>query len=66
MIHLLLNASRSTKRFVALSYDVLAIPVAMYLALALRHGTFSIKTTDAMYLMVAITGWSSPPLPLLS
>ena len=55
MIHLLLNASRSTKRFIALSYDVFAIPVAMYLALALRHGTFSIKTTEAMYLMVAIT-----------
>ncbi len=55
MIHILLNASRSTKRVIALAYDITAIPLAMYLALALRHGTFSIRANEDIYLMAAIT-----------
>lgn len=40
MIHHVLNASRPRKRFISIVYDALAIPLCLYLALALRHGTF--------------------------
>jgi len=38
MLKYLLNAPRPIKRLVSLSYDFLAIPLAIYTALALRHG----------------------------
>jgi len=39
MIHYILNASRPLKRFLSVSYDIVAIPVAIYMALALRYGS---------------------------
>jgi len=41
MISLILDASRPLKRLLSVSYDILAIPVAIYLALALRYGTLT-------------------------
>lgn len=38
MINVLLNSSRKTKRTITILYDALAIPLAIYSALALRHG----------------------------
>lgn len=38
MLHRLLNSSRSTKRAITILYDGIAIPFAIYCALALRHG----------------------------
>ncbi len=38
MLNYLLNAPRSTKRLITLLYDALVIPLAIYSALALRHG----------------------------
>lgn len=38
MLDLLLNAPRSTKRIITLAFDIFAIPLAIYAALALRHG----------------------------
>ncbi len=38
MLHYLLNAPRPTKRLITLLYDTLMIPLAIYCALALRHG----------------------------
>ena len=38
MINSLLDSSRNVKRTVALCYDLLAIPVAIYLAISLRYG----------------------------
>ena len=38
MINILLDSSRNMKRTVALCYDLLAIPVAIYLAISLRYG----------------------------
>lgn len=59
MLHLLLNSSRPIKRAITASYDLVAIPAAIYLALALRHGMLlpSIDTTIilAMLVTTAIT-----------
>lgn len=38
MLDFLLNAPRSTKRIITLAFDNFAIPLAIYAALALRHG----------------------------
>ena len=38
MINILLDSSRNMKRTVALCYDLLAIPAAIYLAISLRYG----------------------------
>lgn len=38
MINYLLNAPRTSKRIITLCYDALIIPLAIYSALALRHG----------------------------
>ncbi len=38
MLNYLLNAPRPIKRLISLSYDSIAIPIAIYIALALRHG----------------------------
>ena len=55
MIHHLLNAPRTTKRAIALTYDVLAIPSAIYLALALRYGSFFPKVTPDIQIALIIT-----------
>lgn len=41
MISYILNAPRTTKRFISVSYDFLAIPLSIYLALALRLDTLT-------------------------
>lgn len=38
MLQKLLESKRTTKRLITLAYDGLAIPLAIYMALALRHG----------------------------
>lgn len=55
MIRYILNAPRSTKRLISIIYDVLAIPVCLYFALALRHGTFSPEFHTSILSSVAIT-----------
>jgi FlaA1/EpsC-like NDP-sugar epimerase len=55
MIHFILNASRPVKRAISVVYDALAIHIAIYLALALRFGTFSPKPEQAVYLAAALT-----------
>lgn len=57
MIHSLLNAPRAAKRLIAVSYDALAIPVAIYLALALRHGSFSIHAQNEIYYAAFVTAF---------
>ena len=55
MINFLLNASRPVKRFISVSYDLAAIPVAVYLALALRHGTLLPPIGETTLLATLIT-----------
>ena len=55
MIRYLLNASRPTKRIMTVAYDILAIPVAVYLALALRYGIWNPTLTSEILFAVAIT-----------
>jgi FlaA1/EpsC-like NDP-sugar epimerase len=55
MIRYLLNASRPTKRLMTVAYDILAIPVAVYLALALRYGVWNPTLTSEVLFAVAIT-----------
>ncbi len=55
MIQLLLNSSRAVKRAISISYDILAVPTAIYLAMALRYGSFSPKADENMYLAAVIT-----------
>ncbi|WP_430462878.1 polysaccharide biosynthesis protein [Thalassolituus sp. LLYu03] len=50
MINILLDASRTLKRLISVSYDVAAIPLAAYLALALRYGTTTPPLNDQLYL----------------
>jgi FlaA1/EpsC-like NDP-sugar epimerase len=55
MIRYLLNASRPIKRIMTVAYDILAIPVAVYLALALRYGVWNPTLTSEILFAVAIT-----------
>jgi FlaA1/EpsC-like NDP-sugar epimerase len=55
MIRYLLNASRPTKRLMTVAYDILAIPVAVYLALALRYGVWNPTLTSEILIAVAFT-----------
>jgi len=55
MINFLLNAPRPTKRFISVSYDLIAIPVAIYLALALRYGTITPRIDNAVISAALIT-----------
>lgn len=55
MIRYLLNASRPTKRIMTVAYDILAIPVAVYLALALRYGVWNPTINSEILFAVAIT-----------
>ncbi len=45
MLNYLLNAPRTSKRLITLCYDALTIPIAIYSALALRHGELLITIT---------------------
>ncbi len=55
MLQLLLEAPRSTKRLITLIYDALTIPIAIYAALALRHGQFFIEITHPLLVVSACT-----------
>ena len=59
MIRYLLNAPRPTKRLISISYDILAIPLSLYLALALRHGTLTPEFQSSMLSSIAITTLAS-------
>lgn len=59
MIRYILNAPRSAKRIISISYDILAIPLAIYLALALRHGTLTPAIPSAVWISIAITALAS-------
>ncbi len=59
MIRYLLNAPRPTKRLISISYDILAIPLSLYLALALRLGTFTPEFQSSMLSSIAITTLAS-------
>lgn len=55
MIRYLLNAPRPTKRLISISYDIIAIPLSIYLALALRHGTLSPEVPNSVWTSIALT-----------
>jgi len=55
MLNYLLNAPRPTKRLITLFYDTLIIPLAIYSALALRHGELLIVITPQITTTILIT-----------
>ncbi len=55
MLSYLLNAPRPTKRLISLAYDFFAIPAAIYIALALRHGELLPSISETLLLSAAIT-----------
>ena len=55
MLNYLLNAPRHTKRLITLCYDACIIPVALYAALALRHGEWFVALNSKIYITAAIT-----------
>jgi len=55
MLNYLLNAPRPTKRLITLLYDALIIPLAIYSALALRHGELLISVTPQITTTILAT-----------
>jgi len=55
MISYILNAPRKSKRLISVGYDLLAIPISIYLALALRYGTLIPDTPNSVITSIAIT-----------
>jgi len=55
MIRYLLNASRPTKRLLTACYDFIAIPTAVYLALALRYGVWNPQISHEIAIAVLAT-----------
>ncbi len=55
MLNYLLNAHRATKRIITLCYDAIMIPIAIYSALALRHGDFAIRLNNESIMAISIT-----------
>lgn len=55
MLDFLLNAPRSTKRIITLSFDLFAIPLAIYAALALRHGEWLIPLDQSLAIVMLST-----------
>lgn len=55
MLNLLLEASRTSKRLITLIYDTLIIPLAIYTALALRHGELFVEVNKASATTIIIT-----------
>ena len=55
MIRYLLNASRPTKRLLTACYDFIAIPTAVYLALALRYGVWNPQISHETAIAVLAT-----------
>ncbi|MEY8252855.1 MAG: hypothetical protein RPR91_10750, partial [Colwellia sp.] len=59
MLNYLLNAPRPIKGLISLSYDFIAIPLAVYAALALRHGELLINLNGSLIFTAAITTLST-------
>ncbi len=57
MLNYLLNAPRPTKRLISIIYDLLAIPAAIYAALALRHGNLLPSISHSLFLSAIITSF---------
>ena len=55
MIRYLLNAPRSIKRLISISYDFLAVPLSIYLALALRLDTLTPQISAELISSIAAT-----------
>ena len=55
MISYILNAPRKSKRLISVGYDLLTIPISIYLALALRHGTLFPETPNSVITSIVIT-----------
>lgn len=55
MIPYILNASRKNKRLISVGYDLLAIPLSIYMALALRHGTLLPEIPGSIISSILIT-----------
>lgn len=56
-IHTLLNAKRKNKRFISIGYDIFAIVISLYLAIALRLGNafFSVEIEELITLFVTVS-----------
>lgn len=59
MIDYLLNAPRSSKRIISVAYDFLAIPLSVYLSLALRLDTFTPHISSALFYSILTTTFIS-------
>lgn len=55
MLEFLLNAPRSSKRIITLTFDLFAIPLAIYAALALRHGEWLLPISHSLILVMVST-----------
>jgi FlaA1/EpsC-like NDP-sugar epimerase len=55
MLNFLLEAPRSSKRLITLLYDTLTIPLAIYSALALRHGEPIVELNQSAIFSITIT-----------
>jgi FlaA1/EpsC-like NDP-sugar epimerase len=55
MLQYLLNAPRSIKRLITATYDAVTIPLAIYAALALRHGELIVPINQAALITIAAT-----------
>ena len=55
MIRYLLNAPRPTKRLISISYDILAVPLSIYLALSLRLGTLTPEIYSSVWTSIGLT-----------
>jgi FlaA1/EpsC-like NDP-sugar epimerase len=59
MISYILNAKRKSKRLISVGYDLVAIPLSIYLALALRHGTAIPEIHQSVITSIIITTLAS-------
>lgn len=59
MIPYILNTSRRSKRFISVGYDIVAIPLSIYLAIALRHGTLLPEVPNTVISSMIITSIAS-------
>ncbi len=55
MLHAILEASRPSKRVISLTYDITAISLSLYLAIALRIGEFSFHLSTSIFTSFATT-----------
>ena len=55
MLQYLLNAPRPIKRLITAAYDAITIPLAIYAALALRHGELIVAINQAALITIAAT-----------